>query len=100
MNFWGYNLVMCNKFSKKCWDVSMHMNINDIMEILFLLHVSKYYNYNYLYKNQLVYFDQYKVDASFDQFLGPSTNNAYPKCTYLGCARSIEFVHMKKYLKF
>ncbi len=47
-----------------------------------------------------MYFDQYDLDALFDQFLGPSINNDYPKCTYLRHVRLVEFVHMGKYLKF
>jgi hypothetical protein len=29
-------------------------------------------------------------DATFDQFINPSTNNEDPKCIYLGCVKFIE----------
>jgi hypothetical protein len=47
-----------------------------------------------------VYFDQYDLDTFFDQFLGPTINNNYPKCTYLHHVRFVEFVDMEKYLNF
>ncbi len=47
-----------------------------------------------------MYFDQYDLDAFFDQFLGPSINNDYPKYTYLHHVIFVEFFHMGKYFKF
>ncbi len=44
-----------------------------------------------------MYFDQYDLDAFWDQFLGPSINNDHPKCTYL---HHVRFVHMGEYLDF
>jgi hypothetical protein len=47
-----------------------------------------------------MYFDQYKFNESFDQFIGPFINNDYPKCIYLGCVKSTKFSHIRKHLKF
>jgi len=47
-----------------------------------------------------VYFDQYDLDALFDQFLGPSINNDYPKCIYLHHVRFLNLSTWENILNF